>query len=209
MSTFPNLHDATVESLTIDWGKKEARVHIRRGWPSEDETLVFHGLARFSTTRVDEWGPSNCILRMTEHPREHGCGFVIEIQSGDILDIEAADAALMPGNHRFVAAAAPRPPASFVLRERSFFSYLDEKHFFTWLESIDGVTHVVGGPGGLRVHLRDEFLSQASAFDIIALFRRYGHPLAPLKPHIDPAHDDYFKKQDSPWYDELYGAHSP
>jgi len=50
----------------------------------------------------------------------------------------------------------------------------DEKAFFTWLESIGGVTRVEGRGTGLIIHLRSKRISKTALRELAAIFRRYG-----------------------------------
>jgi len=96
---------------------------------------------------------------------------------------------------------------SFILfKERPYLSYYDEKYFYAWLESIEGVEKVVGAQAGhLRVDLKNPWLTRTGAFDLIALFTRYNYPLTPLRDHIAPEDLDYFKRPEARWYGALFG----
>jgi hypothetical protein len=94
---------------------------------------------------------------------------------------------------------------TLVIREKPYFSYLDEKHFFTWLESLEDVMAVRGTAKGLCIDLRERYLSKSGAYDLIALLTRYGYPLSSIAPRINPADDDYFRRPDARWYEEIYG----
>lgn len=59
-------------------------------------------------------------------------------------------------------------------------SYGDEKAFFTWLESIPGVTSVEGKGTGLIIHLRSKRISQTALRELSAIYRRYGGDLGEL-----------------------------
>lgn len=94
-----------------------------------------------------------------------------------------------------------------VFKEKSYLSYYDEKYFYAWLESIDGVEKVKGiDAGNLRVDLTGPFLSRTGAFDLIALFTRYSYPLSPIRDHISPEDMAYFKRPDARWFEALFGA---
>lgn len=89
--------------------------------------------------------------------------------------------------------------------ERPYYSYLDEKYFYAWLESLEDVVAVRGTAEGLCVELRTTFLSRSCAHDLLALFSRYGYPLNVIKPHIDPDDITYFREPTAYWFEELYG----
>lgn len=91
-------------------------------------------------------------------------------------------------------------------REARYYSYLDEKYFYAWLESLEDVVAVRGTVEGLCVELRTTLLSRSCAHDLLALFSRYGYPLAPIKPHINPDDIAYFRDPAAYWFEELYGG---
>lgn len=99
------------------------------------------------------------------------------------------------------------PVDSFIVfKEKRYFSYYDEKYFYAWLESIEGVKNVTGiNAGNLQVELTGPLLSRSGAFDLIALFTRYGYPLTPLRDHISPEDMDYFNRPEARWYEALFG----
>jgi hypothetical protein len=95
---------------------------------------------------------------------------------------------------------------AIVIRERPYRSYLDEKYFYTWLESLDDVAAVRGTADGLCIDLRDKMLSRSGAYDLLALLARYGYPLMPVRPHISPEDLAYFRNPTAYWFDELFGS---
>ncbi|QWT20179.1 hypothetical protein KPL74_20840 [Bacillus sp. NP157] len=319
MIELPNLHDARVTSVIVHWTEKVARIRLFDDWPVQAFELVFNDFVSIALARIDDWGPSSAINSLTQVQEGEATRFLIEMQSGDIIDILAARVSFertdqgkrmlsepmaLEAGHRFLAKmkaygwpslpgllggmipiegrpmdpgvetdwaeevdaalvdsadSAPRvfspeaayeivygflrrqfqrgyesigdvidgwvtdpergdstfardweetvaevfrPPAtnvearaSFVFREKPYFSYLDEKHFFTWLESLDGVLSVKGGPGGLHVSLREPFVTPSTAYDLIGLFRRYGLDPAPFLPHVLPEDLATFRKR--------------
>ncbi|APG06015.1 hypothetical protein BJI69_20330 [Luteibacter rhizovicinus DSM 16549] len=93
---------------------------------------------------------------------------------------------------------------AFYFKEKMYFSYLDEHHFYAWLESIDDVVKAEGTPRGIRVTLRGAYLSRGGAHDLLALFTRYGYPLAMLRKFLAPADDAWFRDPAAYWISELY-----
>ncbi len=93
---------------------------------------------------------------------------------------------------------------------RVFFAYIDEYHFFTWLESIPAVISVVGLPSvlgksaGLEVKLQN--LDRTGLMDLIALTRRYGTSAKGLAALCIPQNESWFKDKEAHWYDEIFGA---
>jgi hypothetical protein len=101
--------------------------------------------------------------------------------------------------------ANPAEVQTIVIKERPYRSYLDEKYFYTWLESLDDVVAVRGTADGLCIDLRDKVLSRSGAYDLLALLARYSYPLIPVRPHIDPGDLAYFRDPRAYWFDELFG----
>jgi hypothetical protein len=95
---------------------------------------------------------------------------------------------------------------AILLQERRYYSYFDEKYFYAWLESLDDVVAVRGTTKGLCVDLRDKHLSKLGAYELIALFTRYGYPLSPIASHINPDDHDYFHDPSARWFNALYGS---
>lgn len=55
-----------------------------------------------------------------------------------------------------------------------FWSTLDEKAFFAWLEAIPGVTRVDGNGTGLLIRLGSRRLSKNAVRELVGIYRRYG-----------------------------------
>lgn len=55
--TLPNLHDAVLERVVIDWDQATARIELIRV-PRGPMALELRGLVDFKLTRRQEWGPS-------------------------------------------------------------------------------------------------------------------------------------------------------
>ena len=62
-----------------------------------------------------------------------------------------------------------------------FWSPLDEKALFGWLESIAGVTRVEGKRTGLMIHLRSRRISKTALRELVAIYRRYGGDLSEIE----------------------------
>jgi hypothetical protein len=89
MNEIPNLHDATLISVHVDWAQKGACIRVRHGWPATLSDLTLSGLQRLSVTALDEWGPSLHILSVRTEPNDTSCRIIIEMQSGDTIDATA------------------------------------------------------------------------------------------------------------------------
>ena len=61
----------------------------------------------------------------------------------------------------------------------------DERAFFSWLESIPGVSRVVGRGRTLQIHLRSRRLSRIAQRELVAIYKRYGGVLRELEPFLD------------------------
>ena len=84
------MHDWTLEGVSIDW--QSGSVVRRMAGPSAPALLVAHGLRELRLPRKLEWGPSASVNRVAG-PLERVDGLLllsIEMQSGDIIEIEAA-----------------------------------------------------------------------------------------------------------------------
>lgn len=92
------LHDATLDRVTFYWERGEVELLVRSRESSEIR-IVAQGTARLSITRRLEWGPSCSInqLSVQRTDRDELQTVLIEMQSGDVLTIEA---------ERFVTAGA-------------------------------------------------------------------------------------------------------
>lgn len=84
-----------------------------------------------------------------------------------------------------------------------FFSYLDEKSFFDWLESIPAVKSVVGTPQGLEVSLESP-LDEKNLSDLIAVMHRYGIEKKHLRDLCTSENESWFKNTDKYWYKSVF-----
>jgi hypothetical protein len=93
--TLPNiewsrLHDATLIAVTAEWQSGEARVRVRLSQePALSAEIVVAGSRLLRCPREQPWGPSVSInevrlLRLAEDRSR----IEIEIQSGDVIEIE-------------------------------------------------------------------------------------------------------------------------
>ena len=91
-----------------------------------------------------------------------------------------------------------------LIHEGMYFSQLDERAFFGWLESIPGVVRVVGTPAGLEVTLRSRRLSQAALRDLLALHFRYGLPMQSLAQFETSQNTSWFRYPHAYWYSKVF-----
>jgi len=87
------LHDKTLVSLNLDWGTGELRMHVGKG-PHGQWLIVAAGVRRFECTRLDPWGPSKLVNDVRGPiPLAEGVVWLeVELQSGDLLRLEARNA---------------------------------------------------------------------------------------------------------------------
>jgi len=95
-NNLPNLHDAPLISIHIEWAEKVARLDLEHSWPPIRGSLEFRGLRKFSASLEDEWGPSALVSAVKTEQVDDGVHVVIEMQSGDVIDILANSYELVP-----------------------------------------------------------------------------------------------------------------
>ena len=85
----PDLHDATLDSIGVDWPGRLATVTFRRG--DSTATAVVSSLIRLDLPRAEPWGPSSSVNSI-EQTGEVGVAvrLSLEMQSGDVLVAEVA-----------------------------------------------------------------------------------------------------------------------
>jgi hypothetical protein len=84
-----NLHDATLETVSLDWRAGVAEVRLK----SESGTVLLRAsaVARLSCPRLYPWGPSSSVNEVRSLRTADGrAALEIEMQSGDVIAIEAA-----------------------------------------------------------------------------------------------------------------------
>ncbi|MBI2395372.1 MAG: hypothetical protein HYV09_37730 [Deltaproteobacteria bacterium] len=91
MDRWPDLHDATLESLELHWSSGEAVMRIRTGDAAHPQrVIVASGVLRLRCDRQLPWGASASI-NVVRGPTAAGDGasvLEIEMQSGDVILIE-------------------------------------------------------------------------------------------------------------------------
>jgi hypothetical protein len=88
----PNLHDAVLERVVIDWDRVIARIELTRV-PGGPTVLELPGLVDFKMTRQQEWGPSVFVNAAEVHASHGKVVLSIEMQSGDVIAVAAQSVA--------------------------------------------------------------------------------------------------------------------
>jgi len=91
-----------------------------------------------------------------------------------------------------------------VAREVRFYSHHDEEAFFSWLDRIDGVSRYYGQGTEIVIELMDEYLSDLTLREILALFFRYGCEMAQLARFETNENRPWFCEPSSYWYHKVF-----
>ena len=94
---------------------------------------------------------------------------------------------------------------SLLIYEGSYYSQLDERAFFSWLESISGVLKATGSPNGLVVSLRSSKLSESSIRNLLALHWRYRLPMGALASLLTKSNEHWFADPGAYWHEAVFG----
>lgn len=92
MSEFRDLplHDSIVSSINLRWAEHRVEIllsaFVEKGQMAKPCRLEFHGVTNFEAPHAAPWGESASINGVSEVAR----GFELEMQSGDVIKIEAA-----------------------------------------------------------------------------------------------------------------------
>ena len=90
------------------------------------------------------------------------------------------------------------------IQEPLFYSYLDEKSFFRWLDDLSAVESYKGGARGLELSLRNK-LSEAELRDLLAWMTRYDLDRTALRGLCTEQNKTWFKRRGSFWYRAVFG----
>jgi hypothetical protein len=96
-------------------------------------------------------------------------------------------------------------PRRIVATPLHFFSELDEKACFEWLERISAVQGVKGDGTILRIEL-GKSMSERSLRELLALFYRFGFDMRPLASFRDDARRPWFVKKNGFWFDRVFAT---
>lgn len=85
------LHDATLKMIQLSWSEMECRLSVTTQHGSAE--LVFSGVTHVDVPMEQPWGPSASINAQRATPG----AFEIEMQSGDLVRINAASFRFLHG----------------------------------------------------------------------------------------------------------------
>jgi hypothetical protein len=87
----PNLHDAVLERIAIDWERGLVTIDVTRV-PGGPTRLVCADFEAFEVSRLQEWGPSVYVNAAEIRAADDGrTRLWIEMQSGDVISIGPAE----------------------------------------------------------------------------------------------------------------------
>lgn len=88
------LHDAVLHTVQVDWAARSCVLTLDASEVSNCQ-LVFAGVTELVLPRREPWGPSASIDSLASSDPTH---FTIEMQSGDVLNIDATSWQFIPGS---------------------------------------------------------------------------------------------------------------
>ncbi|MDF3029827.1 MAG: hypothetical protein K0R03_385 [Moraxellaceae bacterium] len=92
-----------------------------------------------------------------------------------------------------------------IIKEKQYFSQLDEDNFFSWLQGIEGVSGVTGTSQGLSVSLSAAQFSNESLHDLLALYARYDLDMRQLAQFETPENSSWFRNSKAFWHKRVFG----
>jgi len=85
----PDLHDAVLAQIQVDWISHEAALSFRHADGSVGATV--HGFSSIVLSRDEPWGPSSSVYAVeSTRPERGGIRLELQMQSGDVLVVEGA-----------------------------------------------------------------------------------------------------------------------
>lgn len=87
-----NFHDATLCSVTVDWGTGDVTLAVRASGPPAALVMIRgRGLSNLVCPRVHPWGPSVSINTLEAFAADAAELLRVEMQSGDIVEVRARE----------------------------------------------------------------------------------------------------------------------
>ena len=87
------LHDAVLRTVQVDWAARSCVLTLDTS-EADNCQLIFNGITELAIPRHEPWGPSVSINSLACRGPTR---FTIEMQSGDVLGIDAAIWQFIPG----------------------------------------------------------------------------------------------------------------
>jgi hypothetical protein len=84
-----------------------------------------------------------------------------------------------------------------------FYSELDEKHFFLWLDEMPRLMKVVATPAGLELTFKGT-LDFKILGDLIVLMSRYKLDMKCMREYCLAANKEYFYDKERDWFDSMF-----
>ena len=95
MNTVPRLHDATLETFVFHWAEGVVRIRLSTGMNGTGVVILeAFGVLRVVCPRAFPWGPSDSVNEVELEQVKDGRLLSIEMQSGDVLEVDCADATI-------------------------------------------------------------------------------------------------------------------
>ena len=91
-----------------------------------------------------------------------------------------------------------------ILSDLYFSSPGDEVAFFAWLKGLACVDQVQGHGPDLHVDITTARLQETEMRELIAILRRYHHPLHLLRPLVKKSFFRWLNDRKAFWYDDLF-----
>ncbi len=88
------LHDAVLHTIQVDWAARSCVLTLDTS-EADNCQLVFAGVTELVLPRHEPWGPSASINSLASGDPTN---FTIEMQSGDVLSIDATSWQFIPGH---------------------------------------------------------------------------------------------------------------
>lgn len=90
------LHDCPLESINVNWVSGIITIQLDR-YENHERLIQATGFRKFDLSRLEEWGPSQCINKVIGPSKETGGlqRLTINMQSGDVIEI-MAESFLLP-----------------------------------------------------------------------------------------------------------------
>jgi hypothetical protein len=96
MIALKDLHDATLLNLEVDWDEGDLRCKLDVSIGEITRvSLLARGLTFLKCPRQFPWGPSVSVNYVRVDQVDPGLRLVIEMQSGDVIEAQAADVSVL------------------------------------------------------------------------------------------------------------------